>query len=105
MGRHLQLWRMDFPPAIALLAEATRAVLGDSLPGSITGGWRSVQPSAPAGSPNSASVSGSGTAAGDPGQPPAPRASHPMALDRVTPAAFILGQFLWGPITLLRLPE
>jgi 4-amino-4-deoxy-L-arabinose transferase-like glycosyltransferase len=31
MGRHLQLWRMDFPPGIALLAEAVRAVLGDSL--------------------------------------------------------------------------
>ncbi|MBA3344433.1 MAG: glycosyltransferase family 39 protein [Gemmatimonadales bacterium] len=31
MGRHLQLWRMDFPPGIALLAEATRGVLGDSL--------------------------------------------------------------------------
>ncbi|MEP6688109.1 MAG: glycosyltransferase family 39 protein [Gemmatimonadales bacterium] len=31
MGRHLRLWRMDFPPAIALLAEAVRAVLGDSL--------------------------------------------------------------------------
>lgn len=32
MGRHLQLWRMDFPPGIALLAEASRSVLGDSLP-------------------------------------------------------------------------
>lgn len=32
MGRHLQLWRMDFPPAIALLAETTRGLLGDSLP-------------------------------------------------------------------------
>jgi hypothetical protein len=32
MGRHLDLWRMDFPPGIALLAEATRALLGDSLP-------------------------------------------------------------------------
>jgi hypothetical protein len=31
MGRHLQLWRMDFPPGIAVLAEATRALLGDSL--------------------------------------------------------------------------
>jgi hypothetical protein len=31
MGRHLRLWRMDFPPAIALLAEAVRATLGDSL--------------------------------------------------------------------------
>jgi hypothetical protein len=31
MGRHLQLWRMDFPPGIALTAEATRALLGDSL--------------------------------------------------------------------------
>jgi 4-amino-4-deoxy-L-arabinose transferase-like glycosyltransferase len=31
MGRHLRLWRMDFPPAIALIAEAVRAVLGDSL--------------------------------------------------------------------------
>jgi hypothetical protein len=31
MGRHLRLWAMDFPPGIALLAEATRAVLGDSL--------------------------------------------------------------------------
>lgn len=32
MGRHLRLWRMDFPPGIALLAEATRATVGDSLP-------------------------------------------------------------------------
>ncbi len=31
MGRHLQLWRMDFPPGIAVTAEATRALLGDSL--------------------------------------------------------------------------
>ena len=31
MGRHLRLWRMDFPPAIALVAEAIRATLGDSL--------------------------------------------------------------------------
>jgi hypothetical protein len=31
MGRHLRLWAMDFPPGIALLAEATRALLGDSL--------------------------------------------------------------------------
>lgn len=31
MGRHLRLWRMDFPPAIALAAEAVRASLGDSL--------------------------------------------------------------------------
>ncbi|NJD09032.1 MAG: glycosyltransferase family 39 protein [Gemmatimonadetes bacterium] len=30
MGRHLQLFRMDFPPFIALLAEASR-LLGDSL--------------------------------------------------------------------------
>ena len=32
MGRHLRLWTMDFPPAIALLANAVRAALGDSLP-------------------------------------------------------------------------
>lgn len=31
MGRHLQLFRMDFPPLLAMLAEATRAVFGDSL--------------------------------------------------------------------------
>jgi len=31
MGHHLQLWRMDFPPGIAAVAEATRALLGDSL--------------------------------------------------------------------------
>jgi len=33
MGRHLRLWSMDFPPAIALLAQAARAVVGDSLVG------------------------------------------------------------------------
>jgi hypothetical protein len=32
MGRHLRLWRMDFPPAIAMVSEAVRATLGDSLP-------------------------------------------------------------------------
>jgi hypothetical protein len=31
MGRHLRLWAMDFPPAIALLANGVRATLGDSL--------------------------------------------------------------------------
>jgi len=31
MGRHLQLFRMDFPPAIAILAETVRGMLGDSL--------------------------------------------------------------------------
>jgi hypothetical protein len=31
MGRHLRLWQMDFPPGIAILAEGTRALLGDSL--------------------------------------------------------------------------
>jgi hypothetical protein len=33
MGRHLELWRMDFPPGIALVAEASRAAFGDWLPG------------------------------------------------------------------------
>jgi hypothetical protein len=33
MGRHLQLFRMDFPPAIAMLAEAVRGTLGDGLVG------------------------------------------------------------------------
>lgn len=32
MGRHLDLWRMDFPPFIAILARLVRAGLGDSLP-------------------------------------------------------------------------
>ncbi len=31
MGRHLQLWGMDFPPAIAIVAEASRTLLGESL--------------------------------------------------------------------------
>jgi len=31
MGRHLRLWAMDFPPAIALLARAGQGVAGDSL--------------------------------------------------------------------------
>jgi 4-amino-4-deoxy-L-arabinose transferase-like glycosyltransferase len=31
MGRHLELWGMDFPPGIALVAEVSRAVLGESL--------------------------------------------------------------------------
>src|SRR5690349_18447530 len=31
MGQRLQLWRMDFPPLIALLAQAQRAAFGDSL--------------------------------------------------------------------------
>jgi DNA polymerase III delta prime subunit len=33
MGRHLDLWGMDFPPGIALAAEASRAAFGDWLPG------------------------------------------------------------------------
>jgi 4-amino-4-deoxy-L-arabinose transferase-like glycosyltransferase len=33
MGRHLHLWRMDFPPAIAMVAEVSRALLGESLVG------------------------------------------------------------------------
>jgi len=31
MGRHLHLWGMDFPPLIAILAQAQRAAFGDSL--------------------------------------------------------------------------
>jgi 4-amino-4-deoxy-L-arabinose transferase-like glycosyltransferase len=31
MGRHLRLWHMDFPPAIAILSEIQRFLLGDSL--------------------------------------------------------------------------
>lgn len=31
MGRHLRLWRMDFPPFIAMLAQVERFVLGDSM--------------------------------------------------------------------------
>ena len=31
MGHHLRLWRMDFPPGIAVLAVATRFLLGDAL--------------------------------------------------------------------------
>jgi hypothetical protein len=31
MGKHLQFWRMDFPPAIAVLAKVSRALFGDTL--------------------------------------------------------------------------
>jgi hypothetical protein len=31
MGEHLSLFRMDFPPAIAMLAQSARGLLGDSL--------------------------------------------------------------------------
>lgn len=31
MGRHLRLWAMDFPPLIALVANASRALFGDTL--------------------------------------------------------------------------
>lgn len=31
MGRHLRLWGMDFPPAIAVIAEVSRTLLGESL--------------------------------------------------------------------------
>jgi 4-amino-4-deoxy-L-arabinose transferase-like glycosyltransferase len=31
MGRHLQLWRMDFPPFIAILSQVERFLLGDSI--------------------------------------------------------------------------
>lgn len=31
MGRHLRFWRMDFPPLIALFANTSRAVFGDTL--------------------------------------------------------------------------
>jgi hypothetical protein len=31
MGEHLRLWQMDFPPFIGIVANVTRAMLGDSL--------------------------------------------------------------------------
>jgi hypothetical protein len=31
MGRHLRLWGMDFPPGVAIVAEVSRTLLGDSL--------------------------------------------------------------------------
>src|SRR4051812_21114089 len=31
MGRHLHLWRMEFPPAIAILARFSLTLLGDSI--------------------------------------------------------------------------
>lgn len=31
MGKHLQFWRMDFPPAIAVLAQLSRGLFGDTL--------------------------------------------------------------------------
>ena len=31
MGQHLRLWEMDFPPAIGMVAEVSRTLLGDSL--------------------------------------------------------------------------
>ncbi len=31
MGRHLRLWRMDFPPFIAMVSEAERFLFGDSM--------------------------------------------------------------------------
>ena len=31
MGRHLRFWRMDFPPAIAVVSELQRTLFGDSL--------------------------------------------------------------------------
>lgn len=33
MGDHLRLWRMDFPPFIAIVARVSRALFGDSLTG------------------------------------------------------------------------
>ncbi len=33
MGRHLRLWRMDFPPFIAIASEIQRFIFGDSLVG------------------------------------------------------------------------
>jgi hypothetical protein len=33
MGEHLRLWRMDFPPAVAMVAEVSRTLLGESLVG------------------------------------------------------------------------
>jgi 4-amino-4-deoxy-L-arabinose transferase-like glycosyltransferase len=33
MGEHLRLWRMDFPPFIAIVARASRALFDTSLPG------------------------------------------------------------------------
>ncbi|MEP7086718.1 MAG: glycosyltransferase family 39 protein, partial [Gemmatimonadota bacterium] len=31
MGRHLRLWRMDFPPFIAIISQVERFLLGDSM--------------------------------------------------------------------------
>ncbi|MDQ2768750.1 MAG: hypothetical protein M3Y30_16535, partial [Gemmatimonadota bacterium] len=31
MGKHLQLWRMDFPPFIGMLSQVERFLLGDSI--------------------------------------------------------------------------
>src|SRR5665213_2832868 len=31
MGRHLRLWRMDFPPFIAIISQVERFLLGDSI--------------------------------------------------------------------------
>ena len=31
MGRHLRLWRMDFPPFIAIVSQVERLLLGDSI--------------------------------------------------------------------------
>ena len=33
MGEHLRLWRMDFPPFIAIVARASHELFGESLPG------------------------------------------------------------------------
>lgn len=33
MGEHLKLWRMDFPPFIAIVARFSHALFGESLPG------------------------------------------------------------------------
>jgi hypothetical protein len=43
MGQHLRLWRMDFPPFVAIVANATRWLLGESiiamrLPSALAGG-------------------------------------------------------------------
>src|SRR5512139_2635574 len=45
MGRHLQLFRMDFPPLIAILAEVSRR-LGDSLGATIAVGPLFLRPGA-----------------------------------------------------------
>lgn len=102
MGEHLRLWRMDFPPFIAMVGRATRAILGDALTairlGSAVASALLVLSTAVAASLMSALTADVPEAAAAPRRAPAPWVPWLATIAVITAPVFLRAGNLFQPV-------